>query len=123
MTYSELQLQTSQSTDRFSPAVIADAAAAATKLLVGPIVCREGGFAFDTFSCSAGTVQGFPYRRAEHADYDRKSTLAGMHVPAGFAVVSCDTTHDFAALRDQLQLIGGEPAMSRRETAVPSLSN
>jgi len=46
-----------------------------TEILVSPIVSRDDGFAFDTFSEAAGLTPGFTYRRIEQASYDRKITL------------------------------------------------
>jgi len=65
------------------------------ELLVGPILCRNGGFAFDTFSREGGLRRGFPYRRVEEAKYDRKVTLLGIGAPSHIARIGCETLSEF----------------------------
>jgi hypothetical protein len=72
------------------------------KLLVGPILCRNGGFAFDTFSREGGLRRGFPYRRIEEATYDRKVTLLGAGGQSNLARVGCETLGEFDQQRETL---------------------
>jgi hypothetical protein len=67
-----------------------------TEILVSPIVSRDDGFAFDTFSKAAGLTPGFAYRRIEQASYDRKITLQSLPRASGFAVVACETLGEFS---------------------------
>jgi hypothetical protein len=60
---------------------------------IGPVVSREGGFAFDTFSLASGLKRGFAYRCVEQADYDRKTTLRRAAVNA--LLIPCDTLAEF----------------------------
>ena len=65
------------------------------ELLVAPILCRNGGFAFDTFSREGGLRRGFPYRRVEEAKYDRKVTLLGIGAIVSAARIDCETLSEF----------------------------
>ncbi len=72
------------------------------ELLVGPILCRNGGFAFDTFSREGGLRRGFPYRRVEEAKYDRKVTLLGIGGASNHARIDCETLSEFDRLCETL---------------------
>jgi hypothetical protein len=80
-----------------------------TEILVSPIVSRDGGFAFDTFSTAAGLTPGFAYRRIEQASYDRKTTLHSLPRTTGFAVVACETLGEFGC---RCAALLGETTMS-----------
>jgi hypothetical protein len=41
-------------------------------VVVGPIVTRDGGFAFDSWTPEKGLSLGYAYRRIEDAHYARK---------------------------------------------------
>ena len=41
-------------------------------VVVGPIVTRDGGFAFDSWTPENGLSRGYSYRRIEDANYARK---------------------------------------------------
>jgi hypothetical protein len=66
-----------------------------TEILLSPIVSRNDGFAFDTFSAAEGLKPGFAYRRVEQASYDRKAMLHGLPRTTGSAVIACETLADF----------------------------
>ena len=71
-------------------------------VLVSPVISRNGGYAFDTFAASDGLKRGFPYRRVEQANYDRKATLLGFHLPHGFIMLACETAHEFRRRCEEL---------------------
>lgn len=60
--------------------------------VVGPVLVRARGYAFDTWEPAAGLRQGFVYPRFEDARYARRVALS-----AGPAV-SCDTDAQFKSL-------------------------
>jgi hypothetical protein len=70
-----------------------DAMYASPTIFVGPIVRRQGGFAFDTFSPIEGLRTSFAYRCVEQADYDRKTTLRSA--AQGALLIACETIADF----------------------------
>ena len=59
------------------------------KTLVGPVLYRQNGYAFDMFTAAAGLKRGFSYKTVEEAIYDRRTTLRGL------SMVACETTMDF----------------------------
>ena len=63
--------------------------------LVGPIILKEGGYAFDLWTSEEGLSRGYAYRRIEDAHYARnaeiKSRRRGRSVPA----VDCSTLDEF----------------------------
>jgi hypothetical protein len=65
------------------------------QILVGPVVSRNGGFAFDTFCAPDGLKRGYPYRRVEQANYDRKATLLGLQLSREFVTTACETILEF----------------------------
>jgi hypothetical protein len=81
------------------------------EILLGPIVSRGDGFAFDTFSEATGTKPGFAYRCVEQAKYDRNSMLLGLHLANGFVAVACETVDEFH--RRCAALPGDHPVQQR----------
>lgn len=65
---------------------------------VGPIVAREGGYAFDSWTAEEGLSRGFSYRRIEDAHYARnveiRSRAAGFEGP----MVACSTVAEFTSV-------------------------
>jgi hypothetical protein len=86
-----------------------------TGILLSPIVSRNDGFAFDTFTTAEGLKLGFAYRRVEQANYDRKTTLQGLPRAKGFAAIACETLGEFRRRCDAL--LGA--ASPRRDFAMP----
>src|SRR5438477_9193440 len=48
---------------------------AAMHVVVGPIVTRDGGFAFDSWTPDKGLTLGYAYRRIEDAHYARRAEI------------------------------------------------
>jgi len=71
----------------------------AKTILVGPILCRDGGFAFDTFTPGEGLKPGFAYRRVEQAHYDRRTVLGGRS-RGSRAALACETEAEFSRHRE-----------------------
>lgn len=67
--------------------------------VVGPVVVREGGYAFDVWTPEGGLSRSFCYDRVEHAHYARRVEI-GSRVAAR-KPMACDTVEEFdAALAD-----------------------
>lgn len=66
--------------------------------VVGPIVTREGGYAFDSWTPEQGLSRGYSYRRIEDAHYARKVELKSRI--RGFAgpMVACNTIDEFTSV-------------------------
>jgi hypothetical protein len=78
--------------------------------VIGPVVTRAGGYAFDTWTPETGLSRGFSYSRVEDAHYARNLEIRSR--PEGFAgaMVACGTVDEFtmalAARRIALQATG-----------------
>lgn len=103
--------------DAINEVAATGAAAAGGTVLVGPVVCRDGGFAFDVWTATDGVKRGFAYRQVEQAEYDRRTTLLGLHQPAGTAMTACATAAAFADACDKLAATGAPFAWRSRAAA------
>jgi hypothetical protein len=45
-------------------------------LLIGPLLERNGGYGYDTFTSAEGLRSSFRYRRVEEARYDQRALIA-----------------------------------------------
>jgi hypothetical protein len=92
----------------------------ATEILLGPIVSRNGGFAFDTFTNAVGTTPGFTYRRVEQAKYDRNATMLGLRRASGFVTIACETVDEFRRRSGAMSGTGAtQPGFVVRRDGVP----
>jgi hypothetical protein len=65
--------------------------------VVGPIVTREGGYAFDSWTVEEGLRRGYAYRRIEDAHYARRAEIRSRSHDFAAEMVACSTTDEFAA--------------------------
>jgi hypothetical protein len=65
-------------------------------VVVGPVLTREGGFAFDTWSREDRVSGGYVYRRIEDAYYARKALVRSRGEGHAGHIVVCDTVDEFA---------------------------
>ena len=65
--------------------------------VVGPVLTREGGFAFDCWTPEAGFSRGFSYRCVEDAHYARKSEIRARRRKSGSVMLDCSTLDEFAS--------------------------
>ena len=63
--------------------------------VVGPILNREGGYAFDYWTSAAGLIRGYAYRRIEDAYYARRVESRSDCGANGLHSVICDTVEEF----------------------------
>ena len=63
--------------------------------VVGPVVAREGGYAFDVWTPESGLSRGFRYLRVEDACYARRFEIRLFARPPAASTVSCETLEDF----------------------------
>lgn len=66
-------------------------------VVVGPIVTRNGGFAFDSWTPEQGLNRGFSYRRIEDAHYARKAEIRSRAGSLPRATVACSTLDEFTS--------------------------
>jgi len=64
-------------------------------VVVGPIVTRDGGFAFDSWTPQNGLSRGYSYRRIEDAHYARKVEIRSCAESVAGPMVACSTLDEF----------------------------
>ena len=62
-------------------------------LVIGPVLRRADGYAFDTWAAGKGVTRSYPYHRVEHAYYARNAEIKAS-VRASAAIV-CQTLDEF----------------------------
>jgi hypothetical protein len=65
------------------------------RVVVGPVVTRDGGFAFDSWTPQTGLGRGYSYRRIEDAHYARKVQIKAAIGRPVCPMVACDTIDEF----------------------------
>ncbi|HEX4186154.1 MAG TPA: hypothetical protein VHY78_09865 [Stellaceae bacterium] len=64
--------------------------------VVGPILLKEGCYAFDLWTPEEGLSRGYAYRRVEDAHYARNAEIRSRRRTRSGAPVACDTLAEFA---------------------------
>ena len=74
--------------------------------VVGPVITREGGYAFDSWTPGAGLSRGYSYRRVEDAHYARKFEIRSHTRASAGPLVACSTIDEFAARLAEYEIEG-----------------
>ena len=64
-------------------------------VVVGPIVTRDGGYAFDSWTPDKGLSRGYCYGRIEDAHYARKVEIRSRAGSFAGPMVACSTIDEF----------------------------
>ena len=72
--------------------------------VVGPVLAKDGGYAFDVWTPERGLSCSFRYPRAEDAYYARRVEIRYFARPNLKTPVSCDTVDEFQAALAQRRL-------------------
>ncbi len=67
-------------------------------VVVGPIVTRDGGFAFNSWTPDHGLSRGYSYRRIEDAHYARKVEIRSRGRSFAGPMVACSTLDEFSSV-------------------------
>jgi hypothetical protein len=70
-----------------------------TELYIGPLIERDGKFAYDVFSTEDGLRSSFRYPRIEQARHDRRTMIAEMCSIDRHRIEVCETLAEFERLR------------------------
>jgi len=77
--------------------------------VVGPVLIKDGRYAFEVWTPEGGLSSSFRYSRAEDAYYARRAEIRVCGRP-NVAPVSCDTVDEFLAAlelrRDRAERLG-----------------
>ena len=68
-------------------------------LYIGPLIARNGGYSYDTFSQAEGLRSSFRYRRVDEARYDRRAMIAEWRSQPHVLVHVCETLPEFERAR------------------------
>ena len=63
--------------------------------VVGPILLKEGCYAFDSWTPEEGLSRGYAYRRVEDAQYARNAEIRSRRQGRSGAAVVCSTLDEF----------------------------
>ena len=99
-------------------------------IVIGPVLRRPDGYAFDTWTAGNGVDRSYPYHQIEHAYYARNVEIkASAHGHASAAVV-CQTLDEFivkltgdACRIDNAYLAAENPRLQRQLHAPVGLGN
>ena len=68
------------------------------RIVIGPVLIRERGYAFDCWTSKQGLQRGYTYPCVEDAHYARKFDIRCRVKAASDRVVACDTVDEFVQL-------------------------
>lgn len=63
--------------------------------ILGPVLTREGGYAFDSWTFEDGIRRGYVYRRVEDAHYARNSEIRCSRNGRSNPAMACGTVEEF----------------------------
>jgi hypothetical protein len=72
--------------------------------VIGPILTRDGGYAFDSWTPEEGLSRGYAYSRIEDAHYARKAEIRSRMRGYGDHMVACSTMDEFTAALAEYQI-------------------
>ena len=64
------------------------------QIVAGPIVTRDGGFAFEKWAPDKGLRRGYSYLRIEHDHYARKAEIRWHAISFAGPMVPCSTVDE-----------------------------
>jgi hypothetical protein len=70
------------------------------ELLIGPLLERNGGYSYDTFTRAEGLRRSFRYPRIDAARYDQRALVAEARRDSRCNVRICETQSEFETLVD-----------------------
>jgi hypothetical protein len=65
------------------------------QMVVGPVLTRKGGFAFDSWTPEEGLSRGYIYNRVEKAHYAHKFEVRSRGTGGVGRPVACSTVDEF----------------------------
>lgn len=67
-------------------------------ILIGPLLERNGGYSYDTFTAADGLRGSFRYLRLDAARYDQRALIAEARRDPGCIARICETQAEFQQL-------------------------
>ena len=92
------------------------------QIVVGPVLTRKGGYAFDCWTPEQGLSLGYAYGRVEDAHYARNVEIRSRNKGSSDQPIACSTADDFVRLtldlRDRQQSAGATPLPNAEEKRI-----
>lgn len=76
-------------------------------MLIGPLIERNGGYSYDTFTLAEGLRSSFRYLRLDAARYDQRALIAETRRDPHNRLRFCETLAEFNRLVEAAR--GGNP--------------
>jgi hypothetical protein len=83
-------------------------------IILGPVVMREGGYAFDAWTPEDGLRRGYVYLRIDDAYYARKAELRCPGESPVHPIMACNTVDEFVRATTVLE---GTARLGSRQAA------
>jgi hypothetical protein len=80
------------------------------ELLVGPLLQRNGGYSYDTFTAADGLRRSFRYLQIEAARYDQRALVGEARRDPRCEVRICETQSEFEQLVREVGAAGATAA-------------
>ena len=68
------------------------------QIVVGPVLTRKGGYAFDCWTSEEGLSRGYAYCRIEDAHYARNVEIRSRNNGSSDQTIVCSTVDEFVRL-------------------------
>ena len=68
------------------------------QIVVGPVLTRKGGYAFDCWTPEEGLSRGYTYGRIEDARYARNIEIRSRNNGSSDQTIACSTVDEFVRL-------------------------
>jgi hypothetical protein len=68
------------------------------QIVLGPVLTRKGGYAFDCCTSEEGFTRGYIYSRIEDARYARNVEIRSCNKGSSDQTIACNTVDDFMRL-------------------------
>ena len=68
------------------------------QIVLGPVLTRNGGYAFDCWTPEEGLSRGYTYGRIEDAHYARNVEIRSRNNRSSDQTIACSTVDDFVRL-------------------------
>ena len=85
------------------------------ELLIGPLLERNGGYSYDTFTRAEGLRRSFRYPRIDAARYDQRALVAEARRDPRCNVRICETQSEFETLVDAATVENPAAAEPRKD--------
>ena len=90
-------------------------------IVIGPVLSRADGYAFDTWTAGKGVTRSYPYRRIDKAHYARNAEIKASAQSRARGAIVCQTLDEFVmkltgdgSPSDNAYLAAGNPWLQRQ---------